>query len=226
MFLSKLLISCSLFFVKVRGQDATNDQFYLAENSVTILCPDASVGDQGVVRGTTYTKRTASQITTSNAGDTCTSGITDMSYLFDGSFNFFQGLEHWDTSQVTSMAHMFERAFNFNGKIDNWDTSKVSTMLHMFDGAFNFNQNIGAWNTSQVVDMAYMFDGAFNFNGDIGDWDTSRVESMDSMFFRAVNFNRDLSAWCVENITSEPSGFATGSQLAESLKPNWGAPCA
>lgn len=31
-------------------------QFYLAENGVTVLCPDAEVGDKGSVNGRTYTK--------------------------------------------------------------------------------------------------------------------------------------------------------------------------
>ena len=56
--------------------------FYLNSNVVTCMCPDASVGDTGVVNGITYTKRIREQITTENAATTCTSGITDMNYLF------------------------------------------------------------------------------------------------------------------------------------------------
>ena len=32
-------------------------QFYLADNGITVMCPDASVGDTGEVNGVTYTKR-------------------------------------------------------------------------------------------------------------------------------------------------------------------------
>jgi hypothetical protein len=61
--------------------DCSGD-FYPNTNGVTCMCPDASVGDTGVVNGITYTKRTRQQITTGNASTTCTSGITDMSSLF------------------------------------------------------------------------------------------------------------------------------------------------
>ena len=56
--------------------------FYLNSNGVTCMCPDASVGDTGVVNGITYTKRTRNEITPQNAATTCTSGITDMGNLF------------------------------------------------------------------------------------------------------------------------------------------------
>ncbi|MDG1327167.1 MAG: hypothetical protein P8P41_01840, partial [Flavobacteriaceae bacterium] len=44
--------------------------FYLNSNGVTCMCPDAAVGDTGVVNGITYTKRTRGQITTENAATT------------------------------------------------------------------------------------------------------------------------------------------------------------
>ncbi|MDB9913589.1 hypothetical protein OAD06_04750 [Flavobacteriaceae bacterium] len=56
--------------------------FYLNSNGVTCMCPDASVGDTGVVNGITYTKRTRQQITEENAATTCTSGITNMDAMF------------------------------------------------------------------------------------------------------------------------------------------------
>ena len=71
------------------------------------MCPNASVGDTGVVNGITYTKRTKEQITPSNASTTCTSGITDMSDLFNG-IGFFDGdIGSWDVSNVTDMSQMF-----------------------------------------------------------------------------------------------------------------------
>lgn len=63
-------------------------KFYLHENGVTCMCPNAAIGESGVVNGITYTKRTKKQIEPGNASTTCTSGITDMSYLFDGKKGF------------------------------------------------------------------------------------------------------------------------------------------
>jgi hypothetical protein len=69
------------------GSSSTNN-FYLAPNGVTVLCPDAKVGETGMVGGVTYTrvnqstlkslaKANSPQLTTS-----CTTGITKMNSLF------------------------------------------------------------------------------------------------------------------------------------------------
>lgn len=63
--------------------------FYLDINGVTIKCPDAQVGDTGVVNGFTYTKRDRDGLDVLVAGaqaelvTTCTSGVDDMSSVFD-----------------------------------------------------------------------------------------------------------------------------------------------
>ena len=66
---------------------AQNGDFFLADNDVTVLCPDANVGDTGTVNGTTYTKRDRAGLDALLDADgnnpdlatTCTSGIEDMS---------------------------------------------------------------------------------------------------------------------------------------------------
>jgi len=82
--------------------------FYLNANGVTCMCPDASVGDTGVVNGITYTKRNNTQITAENATTTCTSGIVDMSNMFQNNSTFNDDLSSWDVSKVTTMVNMFD----------------------------------------------------------------------------------------------------------------------
>jgi len=48
-------------FTSLLAQD-----FYLNTNGITCMCPDAAVGDTGVVNGINYTKRTKEQITDAN----------------------------------------------------------------------------------------------------------------------------------------------------------------
>ena len=163
--------------------------FFLAENGITVICPDAVVGASGTVNGMTYTKRTREQIIDNldepgYASTTCTSGITDMS-------------------------SMFAFATDFNEDIASWDTSKVTTMQQAFDIAASFDQPIGAWDTSSVTTMSDMFSGAESFDQDIGSWDTSSVTSMFAMFFGAKRFDQDLSRWPVAAVSS-CLGFATG----------------
>jgi hypothetical protein len=72
------------------GSSSTNN-FYLAPNGVTVLCPDAKVGETGMVGGVTYIKRDrkALEQSVSTAAlqsfigvRSCTTGVTDMSSLF------------------------------------------------------------------------------------------------------------------------------------------------
>ncbi|MFD2531815.1 BspA family leucine-rich repeat surface protein [Gracilimonas halophila] len=177
--------------------------FLLAENGVTVLCKNASIGNTGEVRinGTavTFTKRAATDITVDNAATTCTSGITDMSALFKDS-NFNQDISSWDVSSVTNMAEMFSGNSEFNQDIGSWDVSSVTDMRSMFYGATAFNQDIGSWDVTSVTDMSDMFLSSFAFNQDIGSWDVSSVTDMSGMFQSAKVFNHDIGNWNVSSV--------------------------
>ena len=62
---------------------------------------------------------------------TCTSFITDFSYLFEGAKDFNGSIGHWDTSNVIDMKMMFRDASAFNQPIGDWDTSSVMYMEQM-----------------------------------------------------------------------------------------------
>jgi len=149
--------------------------FFLADNGVTVLCPDAEVGDSGEVNGNTYTKRIRAQLGTLIDNDqadeqirlTGTTAITDMSTLYNTKGTFNQDIGSWDTSSVTDMLRMFRSASSFNQDIGSWDTSTVTNMLQMFRSASSFNQDIGSWDTSEVTSMGAMFEFASIFDQDI-----------------------------------------------------------
>ena len=192
--------------------------FFLANNGVTVKCPDAEIGDTETVNGITYTKRSKSQITSSNASATCTSGIQNMEELFSQSA-FNGDISTWDVSSVTNMTRMFYNS-NFDQPIGNWDVSNVTDMVEMFWNS-NFNQPLANWDVSSVIDMTQMFYNS-NFNKPIGNWDVSNVGLMREMFWNS-NFNQPINSWCVSNIASEPEKFSTGSPLTEENKPVWGS---
>ena len=173
-------------------------------NEVTVTCSDANVGDQGIVGGVTYTKRSRPQIIALIAAQdygsltvTCTSNVTDMSSMFAGATSFNQNIGGWDVRNVKDMNYMFNWATSFNQDISSWDVSNVTDMSYMFSEADSFNQDISSWDVSNVTDMSYMFSGA-----DL--------------------FNQDLSGWCVSNVPAIPSYFDTGADAWSSARPQWG----
>jgi surface protein len=168
-----LLLLATIF--AFTASELSSQNFYLHENGVTCMCPDAEIGETGVVNGITYTKRTRDQITPQNASTTCTSGITDMSHIF---------------SYLSSNGNE-----SFNGDISSWDISNVTNMYAMFEGNQNFNQSLNSWDVSNVTNMSRMFGGCQSFNQPLNNWDVSNVTNMSIMFAENPNFDQDLSDW-------------------------------
>jgi len=200
--------------------EQSKNLFYLADNGVTIKGPEAAVGESGVVNGITYTKRSAEQITTGNAETTCTSGITNMSYLFLNVSAFNEDISSWDVSSVTDMSKMFVQARAFNGVLNNWDVSNVTDMSNMFGGASSFNKDLSSWDVSSVTNMSEMFSNAESFNSDIGDWEVSNVTNMARMFQQALIFNGDLNNWDVSSVTDMSHMFKIAETFNQDLN-NW-----
>lgn len=199
--------------------------FYLNSNGVTCMCPDAAVGDTGVVNGITYTKRTIDQITIENAATTCTSGIIDMSSMFFESTYFDEDITTWDVSNVINMSHMFDNASVFNQNISNWDVSNVTDMSFMFNYTEYFDQPIGNWDVSNVTTMEYMFSETRTgyrtpFNQDISNWDVGNVTNMGGMFFGAGSFNQPIGSWDVSNVTDMNAMFALADLFNQNIS-NW-----
>ena len=210
----------SFFFTTIPKPSTRNPNIFRAENGVTIICTDAEVGEIGTVDGIGYTKRSKDQITPVNAATTCTSGITDMSGLFQNEGSFNEDISHWDVSSVTDMSEMFQGggafdtadSHSFNQDIGSWDVSQVNNMSGMFSNANKFNQNIGSWNVGQVTNMERMFQGAEAFNQDIGKWDVSQVTNMAGMFeggfLTLTSFNKDIGSWDVSQVINMSFMFA------------------
>jgi surface protein len=182
--------------------------FFKAANGITILCPNAEIGEQGDVEGIIYTKRTREQITAANAATTCTSGITNMRDLFFGVGSGFNAdISHWDVSSVTDMNRMFTQARSFSQDLSAWDVSSVTDMTNMFSGANLFNSDIGQWDVSNVLSMQGMFFEALSFNQDISGWNTANLQTTRIMFEGAASFNQDISSWDVANVINMEGMF-------------------
>lgn len=207
-----------------RPNPVTFPTFYRAANQVTIRCPNADVGDTGVVDGVEYTYRNEAGLRelASNANTwnllttTCISGVEDLSSLFDdtsvGISGFFDDfnvdISTWDTSSVADVQKMFFGAASFNQTVEYWDTSNVEDMDSMFENAVSFDQKIETWDTSNVRNMRSLFAGATGFNQPINGWDTGKVKDMNSMFGGAILFNQPINSWVTSNVRDMDSIFA------------------
>ena len=202
----------------------TESVFFLAENGITISCPEADPGDKGFVGDVEYEavdRNLLIERRNENADLTrlCTTLVTDMSSMFTFRYSTFnQPIGGWDTGNVTNMRSMFLSNRIFNQPIGEWNTSNVTDMSSMFYQAENFNQDIGSWDTGNVTDMRQMFgriSDVFNmtFNGDIGSWDTGNVTNMGAMFLNLDSFNGDIGSWDTEKVTDMDIMFAGASSF-------------
>jgi surface protein len=202
---------------------ATEPEFVLAANGVTVLCPGAALNATGSVtrNGTTveYTKRDRAGVIANRAAaaTTCTSGITDMSSLFQDQPSFDEDISSWDTASVTTIRKMFEGASAFNQDIGGWNTSSVTNMSDAFLRASAFNRDISGWDTSSVISMAWMFNEASTFNQDIGDWNTLKVINMGLMFRNASAFNHDIGRWDTSNVANMTRMFQGASAFNQDI---------
>ena len=201
--------------------------FYLDANGVTIRCPNAAVGDTGTVNGGTYVKRTAADLTPGNAATACTSGVTDLAFLFEGDDAFDAPIGHWDTASVTSLRRTFAGATAFDRDLGAWDVGNVTDLRRTFAFATSFDGNVATWDTANVTTMEDTFHGAEAFTGDVSGWNVASVTDMTGAFARAASFDRDLSSWCVEALPTTPTDFDVGTPATwtASEKPAWGTPC-
>jgi surface protein len=181
--------------------------FYLAENGVTVMCPDASVGATGELGGVTYEavdRNLLLQRRNEGADLTrvCTSLVTNMNSIFEGYSNFNQPIGNWDVSNVTSFSNLFRNARSFNQELNSWDVSKGVHFYGTFAGASTFNSDISDWDVSNGVNLEGMFYEAISFAQDVSKWDVSKATNLSNMFVGNKDFNADISNWNVSNVTT------------------------
>jgi len=130
----------------------------------------------------------------------CTTHVTNMSGILNGSTKFNGDISTWDTSSVTDMYSILRGCNEFDQNIGLWDTSSVEVMAFAFSHAYKFNQDLSTWDVSSVTRAEWMFEDAYKFNSDISGWDVSSVTSMLGMFYAATSFNQNIGHWQVQKV--------------------------
>lgn len=206
-------------------EGAYRPPFYLAANGKTIMCPQAAIGETGVVDGVTYTKRSRKALDLLIAArdaaaisTTCTSSITAMDSLFiDVPSSLaavpaearaeYLAIRRQLASTDRSEASSHQDGVTIDYDVTSWDVSRVTDMRAMFAYQTEFNQDISGWDVSNVTDMTEMFNHAYQFNQDISGWDVSNVTSMQLMFHYAQAFNQPIGRWNVSKVTNMGAMF-------------------
>lgn len=154
----------------------TNENFFLAENGVTCMCPNAQPGERGVINGVVYEAVDNNLLRQrvlykTDLTRVCTSLVTDMHNLFSNYIRFNQNINHWDVSNVVTMNSMFTPWF---------------MTIPGSAPEFTFDQPLDMWNVANVEDMDLMF---FNtpYNRNLSNWCVSKIES------EPVSFSSNMS---------------------------------
>jgi surface protein len=231
-------ILVSLFLVLNSNHETHRASSNFSFDGTTCICTTAGIGDSAILNidGTdyTFTKRTKAQLEALIAADendpeirfTCTSGITDMSFLFQNASDFNQDISWWDTSNVTNMRNMFDGASSFNQPLNDWNVSAVVTMQRMFRDAISFDHPLDNWDVSNVTNMRSMFstlstsDPPMFFNQNINSWDVSNVNDTSFMFSNAVLFNQPLNNWDVSSAANMSYMFRKAASFNHNID-NW-----
>ena len=218
-------------------------RFYLAENGVTIKCPNTKPGDKGIVNGKEYISVDNSLLFTllntryPDLGCLCTTNVTNLDEVFNPSrydvnsnpyiysieagFQYKFDIEHFDTSNVTSMRDIFKSRFPLYEvpNISFWDVSNVLDMSWLFYKAKTWHSelDLSNWNVGNVKSMNSMFYLIDSFSQDIGNWDTSNVTDMSKMFLLASAFNQDIGNWDTSNVTNMELMFSGATSFNQDI---------
>lgn len=175
-----------------------------------------------------YSKRNSIIKITSDIISSSESGITSMSWWFNGCSKLASlDLSKFDTSNVTDMCSMFDSCSNLtNLDLSTFDTINVTDMRWMFNNCSNLtNLNVSKFNTSKVLNMAGMFNGCSKLLSlDVSNFDTSKVLNMSYMFqdcsnLKAINLRGKFSTESLKSCDNIFTG-TTADLLCDGNKKN------
>ena len=194
----------------------------------SVKCEGEEIGSEILVDGISYLIVDNDSIRNNldRAETLCTSNVTNINNLFNGSENKTYNLNNWDTSNITGMSFLFAQSNNSIFYINNWDVSKVVDFSFMFAYLYNNNQdmfnnlNLENWNTKNANNFFAMFkDTYINTNINISNFNTTLVTDM-SYMFESGKFNENINNWDVSNVISMNNMFSMNSEFNQPLN-NW-----
>lgn len=195
-------------------QSTIGSKFYLDSNGYTVKCPNATIGEKGILNGKEYIAVDSELLNTLfdggyEASCLCTTQVIGMEGLYDSSPYSYGAVKdsdydisNWDTSNVLSFKNFLNGGTpaDFNQDISKWDVSSAYNFSNMLSSLpASFNRSISDWDVSKGKIFTGMFSYAEYFNQDISSWDVSNALDLQSMFLGATVFNQDIGSWNVSN---------------------------
>lgn len=152
--------------------------FYKLANNITVVCPYAEIGAYGEIDGEAYLKVDRGLLNDFIANkryndlpNLCTSGITDMGFLFQHHTKMNADIRSWDVSLVENMNFMFFKAIAFNYSLIDWNIRSLKSDYFMFACAIAFYKSsqetkVLGWPDPRVKLWCFDFDLlVYNFIG-------------------------------------------------------------
>ena len=217
------------------SQTSGSPKFYLDSNGYTIKCPNAEIGEKGVLNGKEYIAVDSELLNTLfdsgyDPSCLCTTQVISMENLyFESPYgnNAIPDTEYdisnWDTSGVLSFKDFIgcvETCVpnDFNQNLSKWDVSGALNFSNMLRGLpSSFNRDISKWDVSKGKIFSNMFSNASSFNQDLSDWNMSNALDLTEMFYQATSFNQDIGSWNISNVTSIKRMFVGASTFNQDI---------
>ena len=225
LFLSMTFVTAQLTSVDLTGMDTSSvTNMQEAFNGQNVLTEFTGIGDLNVSNVTTfkYCFQSCSRLTTLDLSSWDTSSATNMSYMFQYSFNnsldqgnYNVNLAGWNLTSVTRCENMFNTCGRIDtyGDLSGWVLSSATRADYMFYNNSNLTTlDASGFDFSSVTNITYMFGSCglmtdFSF---LNSWNiSSSLTTMFSFlyFCRDANVSIDLTGWDVSNCTNFRSAF-------------------
>ena len=217
------------------SQISGSPKFYLDTNGYTVKCPNAAIGEKGILNGKEYIAVDSELLNTLfdsgyDPSCLCTTQVISMENLYFESPYYYNlipdtdyDISNWDTSGVLSFKSFlsgdgYGAPDDFNQDLSKWDVSKAFNFSYMLSGLpSSFNRDISKWDVSEGKIFSYMFSNSTFFNQDLSGWDMSNALDLRGMFFQSTAFNQDIGSWNISKVTSIQSMFLNASSFNQDI---------
>jgi surface protein len=144
------------------------------------------------------------EVTSLNANDWDTSGVTDFYTFMAGSPMTTIECANWDTSSATTFSYFAQYCLNLTTiDVSNWNVSRVTNFGSFVTQALMTTLDVSLWDVSSVTNFKRFSASCENLTAlDVGSWDVSSVTNFSGFVNGCPSLTTlDVSGWNTLNVT-------------------------